>query len=86
MISDAMRKEVTEIAARARSQGWEIAQESKWLFDQKKKLVEYQIVFKKQGEERVLKKTLRWDLSSLPRDKEDEKKSTPPSPSSDQSF
>lgn len=70
MISDAIRKEVTEIAARARSQGWEIGQASKWLFDQKKKLVEYAIVFVKieNGERKTLAKKLSWDLSDLKRD------------------
>jgi len=65
MLTKAIKQEVSEIAAKARSQGWELGQESKWLFDQKKKLVEYAMVFLKieNGERKTLRKKLSWDLS-----------------------
>ncbi len=88
MLTKEIKQEVSEIAAKARSQGWEIGQASKWLFDQKKKLVEYAIVFVKieNGERKTLRKKLSWDLSSQPHDKEETRSGKLPVPSSDQSF
>lgn len=62
MISDKMRVEVEDLCARARAQGWELSSQSTWLFDQKKKLVEYAMVFVKHvnGKKETLRKKLSW--------------------------